>query len=80
MGEVRARQQVDNGPDGSDDFSMEKHEAMLSDGGLKRGLGFKESLSIVVGTIIGTGIFMKSGIMSQTVGSPGVVLLAWMVC
>jgi APA family basic amino acid/polyamine antiporter len=58
---------------------MENQKAMLSEGGLKRGLGFKESLSIVVGTIIGTGIFMKSGIMSQTVGSPGIVLLAWMV-
>lgn len=82
-----AGKQIDKGPDGSDDFPMEKvvssvikvTNAGASEGGLKRGLGFKESLSIVVGTIIGTGIFMKSGIMSQTVGSPGVVLLAWLV-
>jgi APA family basic amino acid/polyamine antiporter len=51
----------------------------FSASGLKRGLGFKESISIVVGTIIGTGIFMKSGIMSQTLGSPMMVLLAWVV-
>lgn len=51
----------------------------ISEGGLKRGLGFKESLAIVVGTIIGTGVFMKSGLMSQTLGSPATVLIAWIV-
>lgn len=63
--------------DGGDDFPMEKET--LSDGGLKRGLGFKESISIVIGTIIGTGVFMKSGVMSQTLGSPKMVLIAWLV-
>jgi APA family basic amino acid/polyamine antiporter len=56
---------------------MEKET--LSEGGLSRGLGFKESISIVVGTIIGTGVFMKSGVMAQTLGSPSTVLLAWLV-
>lgn len=46
---------------------------------LARGLGFRESVSIVVGTIIGTGIFMKTAVMSQTVGSPMMVLLAWLL-
>ena len=46
---------------------------------LARGLGFRESVSIVVGTIIGTGIFMKTAVMSQTVGSPLMVLLAWLL-
>ncbi|MEK7355150.1 MAG: amino acid permease, partial [Bdellovibrionota bacterium] len=46
---------------------------------LSRGLGFRESLALVVGTIIGTGIFLKAAVMSQMVGSPLVVLLAWVL-
>ncbi|MBI2091548.1 MAG: amino acid permease [Deltaproteobacteria bacterium] len=46
---------------------------------LVRGLGFIDSTSIVIGTIIGTGIFLKTPIMAQTVGSPFYVLLAWLV-
>jgi APA family basic amino acid/polyamine antiporter len=63
--------------DRSDDFPMEKQT--MSEGGLVRGLGLKEAVSIVVGTSIGTGVFMKSGVMSQLLGSPSVVLLAWVV-
>lgn len=58
---------------------MQKDAETLSAGGLSRGLGFKESIAIVIGTIIGTGIFMKTAVMSQTVGSPGIVLAAWLV-
>jgi basic amino acid/polyamine antiporter, APA family len=42
-----------------------------------RRLGLVDSFSLVVGTIIGTGVFLKAAIMSQTVGSPLYVLLAW---
>lgn len=52
---------------------MKKHES------LSRGLGLKEAMSLVVGTVIGTGVFLKAAIMSQTVGSPAWVLLAWVV-
>lgn len=44
---------------------------------LRRGLGFLDSFSLVVGSIIGTGVFLKTAGMSQTMGSPGYVLLAW---
>jgi basic amino acid/polyamine antiporter, APA family len=44
---------------------------------LIRGLGFNEALSLVVGTVIGTGVFIKTAVMSQTVGSPIWVLAAW---
>lgn len=54
-------------------------EENSSNAQLARGLGFRESVAIVVGTIIGTGIFMKTAIMSQTVGSPLMVLLAWLL-
>jgi len=32
---------------------------------------------LVIGTVIGTGVFMKSAVMAQEVGSPTLVLAAW---
>ena len=43
---------------------------------LLRRLGFKESFAIVVGSIIGTGIFLKTAVMAQDAGSPLYVLVA----
>ena len=45
---------------------------------LIRRLGFKESFAIVVGSIIGTGVFLKTAVMAQDAGSPLYVLLAWL--
>lgn len=44
---------------------------------LIRGLTLTDATSLVVGTIIGTGIFLKTTAMTQQVGSPGMVLLVW---
>jgi APA family basic amino acid/polyamine antiporter len=44
---------------------------------LHRGLGPWASASIVVGTIIGTGVFLKAAVMAQLGGSPAWVLAAW---
>jgi APA family basic amino acid/polyamine antiporter len=44
---------------------------------LHRGLGPWASASIVVGTIIGTGVFLKTAVMAQLGGSPLWVLAAW---
>ena len=46
---------------------------------LVRGLGPWASASIVVGTIIGTGVFLKAAVMAQLGGSPVWVLAAWAV-
>jgi APA family basic amino acid/polyamine antiporter len=46
-------------------------------GELHRALGPWQAASLVVGTIIGTGIFLKSATMSQLGGSPAWVLVAW---
>ena len=51
------------------------HEAMTNVDLLRR-LGFKESFAIVVGSIIGTGVFLKTAVMAQEAGSPLYVLLA----
>jgi basic amino acid/polyamine antiporter, APA family len=46
---------------------------------LVRGLSLFDSLGIVIGTIIGTGVFLKTANMSQATGNPYLVLLAWAV-
>jgi APA family basic amino acid/polyamine antiporter len=44
---------------------------------LVRGLTLTDTTALVVGTVIGTGVFIKSAIMAQDAGSPLLVLLAW---
>ena len=43
----------------------------------RRDLTLLHATSLVVGVIIGTGIFLKAASMAQAVGSPGLVLGAW---
>ena len=50
---------------------------MDADAKLVRGLGPWAAASLVVGTIIGTGIFLKTTTMAQTAGSAAWVLAAW---
>jgi APA family basic amino acid/polyamine antiporter len=45
--------------------------------GLLRSLGLHEAIALVVGTILGTGIFLKAAVMSQYVGAALWVLAAW---
>ena len=45
--------------------------------GLVRGLGLVASTSVVVGTVIGTGIFLKTRVMMCNVETPWLVLAAW---
>ena len=44
---------------------------------LVRGLTLTDTTALVVGTVIGTGVFIKSAIMAQDAGSPLLVLAAW---
>lgn len=46
---------------------------------MKRKLGLLDTFSLVVGTIIGTGVFLKAGVMSQLLGQASWVLIAWVV-
>ena len=45
----------------------------------KRELGLYDSTMVVVGSMIGSGIFLVSAEMSRMVGSPGWLLVAWLV-
>lgn len=44
---------------------------------LIRGLSRSSTTALVVGTVIGTGVFIKTAIMAQETGSASTVLLAW---
>ena len=50
-----------------------------SDSSLIRGLGLAASTSVVVGSVIGTGIFLKSRVMMCNVESPTLMIAAWVV-
>lgn len=46
---------------------------------LIRGLGLIAATSIVIGNVIGTGVFLKSRVMTCNVGTPGRVIGVWLV-
>lgn len=46
---------------------------------LVRGLTLVDAASIVVGSIIGTGVFLKTSTMSSLVGNPWMVIVIWVV-
>ena len=49
------------------------------DSTLIRGLGLIAATSIVIGNVIGTGVFLKSRVMTCNVGTPGRVIAVWVV-
>ena len=44
---------------------------------LVRGLGLIAAVSVIIGNVIGTGVFLKARVMTCNVGSPSWVLIAW---
>ena len=45
--------------------------------GLVRGLTATHTTALVVGIVIGTGVFLKTAVMTQDVGTPALVMAAW---
>jgi basic amino acid/polyamine antiporter, APA family len=45
----------------------------------KRGLGLFDAVMVVVGSMIGSGIFIVSADMAQRIGSPGWLLVGWLL-
>jgi APA family basic amino acid/polyamine antiporter len=48
-------------------------------GGFIKGLGLLDSTMLVAGSMIGSGIFIVSAIIARQVGSPGWLLVVWLV-
>src|ERR1044072_1115697 len=46
---------------------------------LGRGLGLIAAISIIIGNVIGTGVFLQARGMTCNVGTPGWVVSAWVV-
>src|ERR671913_1929290 len=46
---------------------------------LVRGLGLVAAVSIIIGNVIGTGVFLKARVMTCNVGTPGMVMTVWVV-
>ena len=53
--------------------------ATVLDTEFKRGLGLYDSTMVVAGSMIGSGIFIVSAAMARQLGSPGWLLVAWLV-
>lgn len=51
----------------------------MSQKSLIRGIGTVAAISIIIGNVIGTGVFLKARVMTCNVGSPDWVLIAWFV-
>ncbi len=56
--------------------AVERHEEA---GHFKRDLGVFDSTMLVIGSMIGSGIFIVSADIARTVGSPGYLLLVWLI-
>src|SRR5437762_1809145 len=54
-------------------------EAPVAEQKLVRGLGLLDSTMLVAGSMIGSGIFIVSSIIARQVGSPGWLLIVWIV-
>ncbi len=53
-------------------------EAATIDTEFTRGLGLYDSSMVVIGSMVGSGIFIVSADMSRVIGSPGWLLAAWL--
>src|SRR5438874_8532214 len=54
-------------------------EAPVADQKFVRGLGLLDSTMLVAGSMIGSGIFIVSAIIARQVGSPGWLIVVWLV-
>src|ERR687893_142130 len=46
---------------------------------LLRGLTLIAAVSIIIGNVVGTGVFLKARVMTCNVGTPGMVVTVWVV-
>ena len=54
-------------------------QTLTEPSGLVKGLGLLDATTLVVGSMIGSGIFIVSADISRQTGSPGLLIMAWVV-
>src|SRR4051812_48540399 len=57
---------------------MEKAEGPVK-GGFVKGLGLLDATTLVMGSMIGSGIFIVSADVARQVQSPGLLMVCWLV-
>src|SRR6476620_8921386 len=58
---------------------MNLETAARRDEGLERALGLRSATLFVVGSVIGSGIFLTTGAMAAVIPSPSLLLAAWVL-
>ncbi|HZW82528.1 MAG TPA: amino acid permease, partial [Candidatus Deferrimicrobium sp.] len=58
---------------------MQKHLEQDMNNDLRKDLGLFEAIAIVIGVVIGSGIFFKPSVVLSNAGAPGLAILAWIV-
>ncbi len=51
----------------------------MTEAGLKRQIGLATAAAVVVGEVVGVGIFLTPAVMAKSLGSPLLVLLVWLL-
>src|SRR6266446_6225395 len=54
-------------------------ESTKSDTGLVKGLGLLDATTLVVGSMIGSGIFIVAADIARQVKSPGLLMMTWVI-
>ncbi|HXE53259.1 MAG TPA: amino acid permease, partial [Tepidisphaeraceae bacterium] len=54
-------------------------EAVAAKGGLVKGLGLVDATTLVMGSMIGSGIFIVSADVARQVQSPGLLMICWIL-
>ncbi len=66
-------------PSRIDKNSLGVDRKVNTEAGLKKDIGLSVAMSIVIGTVIGSGIFMKPGKVIEYAGGSNMALLAWIL-
>ena len=70
----------DNDPAAEQLIMMTNKDQQQQNVGLKRRLGLLNGVAMLVGTIVGSGIFISPKGVLQSAGSPALSIIVWILC